>query len=547
MSQVVPDKSAPSAGRKPDNPFWRNRTIDSYLNEATVKSPSKTALVAYRADRGDEPVVELTYSQLDARVARVAGSLRALGVGHGDIVAVQLPNWWEFVVFALAAGRVGAVVNPLMPIFREHELSFMLGLTEAKVFVVPRQFRGFDYETMAKGLRAGLPALKHVVVVDGEGDDSFDRLLMNGSGGSLPYGASEGLAPEELALIMFTSGTTGQPKGAMHCCNTLIALTYAFANRAGLDESAVIFGCSPLGHMTGYGAAMIQSVRMGAKLVLQDVWEPQRAISVMVREGVTYTMAATTFLSDIYEAVAAGAPRPQALQKFLCGGAPIPPVVIERAWRELGVPVVSLWGMTESLLGTVTEPARALEKSPSTDGCPVEGMEVRVADVDGKDLPVGQTGRLLVRGPQMFLGYYKRPDIPTVDAHGWLDTGDLAYLDEEGYIRINGRTKDIIIRGGENIPVVEIESLLFAHPAVADAAIVGFPDPRLGERSCAYVILKPGAKLSLADVHEWLAQHKTAKQYWPERLQLIEQMPRTLTGKIQKFVLRERAKKDVSA
>ena len=179
------------------------------------------------------------------------------------------------------------------------------------------------------------------------------------------------------------------------------------------------------------------------------------------------------------------------------------------------------------------------EKSSTTDGRPLEGMDVLVADANGQSLPAGQTGRLLVRGAQVFLGYFKRPDLPAYDADGWFDTGDLAYMDAEGYIRINGRTKDVLIRGGENVPVFEIESLLVAHPAVAAAAVVGYPDRRLGERACAFVVLKPGASFDLAALQAHMTQSQVAKQYWPERVRVVEELPRTPTGKIQKFRLRE--------
>jgi cyclohexanecarboxylate-CoA ligase len=519
--------------------FWPDRNFDEFLVAAVRANPDKLALVADRADR-PEPL-RLSYRELEDRVARVAAALRTLGVAAGDIVAVQLPNWWEFVVTSLACGRIGAVVNPLMPIFRERELGYMLGFAEARLLVVPKVFRGFDHAAMAKSLQGGLPGLRHVVVVDGEGANSFDRCLLGGSARveAAPNAAASALAADALAVLMFTSGTTGSPKGVMHSSNTLTACNNALAGRFGLVADDVLLACSPLGHMTGYAAVMMLGLRLGATVVLQDVWEVQRGVALMAAEGVTYTAASTPFLADICNAVAGGAPRPRQLRSFLCGGAPIPPVLIERAAAELDLKVCSLWGMTESLSSTLTEPARAAEKSSRTDGRALEGVEVSIADLDGRRLPVGETGRLLVRGAQMFMGYYKRPDIPTFDDQGWFDTGDLAYRDGEGYIRINGRTKDVLIRGGENVPVVEIEALLYKHPAVTVAAIVGYPDARLGERACAFVVLKPGASLKVADVQSYMAECKVAKQYWPERVEVLPQMPCTPSGKIQKFKLRE--------
>jgi cyclohexanecarboxylate-CoA ligase len=428
-----------------------------------------------------------------------------------------------------------------MPIFRERELSYMLDFAEVKVLVVPKFFRGFDHEAMAEGMRAGLPKLEHVIVVDGEGDDSFKRRLLSGDERIEPTDPPA-LAPDAMSVVMFTSGTTGSPKGVMHTTNTLVACNRSLAGRFGLTDEDVLLGCSPVGHMTGYAAVMMLGLYLGAKVVLQDIWEGKRGVSIMAQEGVTYTAASTPFLSDICEAVAAGAPRPARLRSFLCGGAPIPPVLIERAAREIDLKVCSLWGMTESLSSTLTEPSRAADKSASTDGRPLEGVDIKITDFDGKESAVGETGRLLVRGAQMFMGYYKRPDIETFDAEGWFDTGDLAYRDEEGYIRINGRTKDVLIRGGENVPVVEIEALLYKHPDVAAAALVGYPDARLGERGCACVVLRPGvSSMTLEDLQAYMAQCKVAKQYWPERIRILPDLPRTPSGKIQKFKLRELA------
>ena len=532
--------SAVHAQQMRQHGFWTDNTIDDFFVDAVAKFPDKLAIAAYRAD-SDKPHY-LSYAELGRKVARTAGSLRALGIGHDDVVAAQLPNWWQFVVVSLACTRIGAVLNPLMPIFREHELNFMLAFSEAKVVVVPKIFRGFDHEAMIQGLKPRLPNLRQMVVVGGDGENSFDRALLQGRGGEIPYYHAAGLRPDGMAVLMFTSGTTGEPKGVMHSGNSLIACTNALAERFHLTSDDVMLGCSPLAHMTGYAAIMCQSLRLSATLVLQDVWEAKQGVAIMAAEGVTHTAASTPFLNDICDTVAAGARRPDHLRSFLCGGAPIPPVLIERAASELGLTVCSLWGMTESLSSTLTEPERAAEKSSTTDGRALEGVEVRIVDSDGNPLPVDETGRLMVRGAQMLMGYYKRPEIPTFDPDGWFDTGDLAYMDKEGYIRINGRTKDVLIRGGENVPVVEIEGLLYKHPAVAMAALVGYPDTRLGERGCAFVVLRLGMTFDLAGMQAYMAECKVAKQYWPERLEVLAELPRTASGKIQKFVLKEKAK-----
>jgi cyclohexanecarboxylate-CoA ligase len=513
--------------------YWLDKTVDQLLTEAAASTPDKVSIVADRADR--DQARRFTYRELEGLAERAASALRKLGVGPADVVTVQLPNWWEFVVTAFACSKIGAIMNPVMPILRERELLYILNFCEAKVFIVPKLYRGFDYSAMAEGMRGELPHLKHLIVVDGEGDSSFERALLAAE----PVGRPARLRPDDMSVLMFTSGTTGEPKGVIHTSNSLIGCTKALTERFGLDASDVLLVASPVGHMTGYAAIVLLSVYLGGTMVLQDVWEPKHGVSLMAREGVTYTAASTPFLSDICDTVKAGAPRPASLRSFLCGGAPIPSVLIERAASELGIKVCSLWGMTEVLAATLTEPSRAADKSPTTDGRALEGMEVRIVNFDGEPVPTGQSGRLLVRGCQMFTGYYKKPELKTFDAEGWFDSGDLAYIDDEGYIRISGRVKDVLIRGGENVPVVEIENLLYKHPAVAAVAVVGYPDARLGERGCAFIVPKPGTTIDLTAMQAYLAESKMAKQFWPERVELVANLPRTASGKIQKFKLRE--------
>jgi cyclohexanecarboxylate-CoA ligase len=516
--------------------YWLDKTVDQLLSEAIVRTPDKISIIADRADREQAP--RLTYRELGNLVDRAASSLNRLGVGPLDVVTVQLPNWWEFVVTALACSKIGAVFNPVMPILRERELLYVLNFCESKVFILPKVYRGFDYAAMAEGMRSELHHLKHLIVVDGDGDSSFERSILSAEPGA-KSAKSPSLGPDHMSVVMFTSGTTGEPKGVIHTSNSLVGCTKALTQRFGLHDNEVLLVASPVAHMTGYAAVVLLSIYLGGTMVLQDVWEPKHGVSLMVREGVTYTAASTPFLNDICDVVAAGAPRPASLRSFLCAGATIPPVLIERAARDVGIHACSLWGMTESLASTLTEPSRAAEKSPTTDGRPLEGMEVRIVDFDGKPVPTGQSGRLLVRGCQMFTGYYKKPELKTFDAEGWFDSGDLAYMDGEGYIRISGRVKDVLIRGGENVPVVEIENLLYKHPSVAAVAVVGYPDARLGERGCAFIVPKPDNTIDLAAMQAYLAECKMAKQFWPERVELVADLPRTASGKIQKFKLKE--------
>jgi cyclohexanecarboxylate-CoA ligase len=281
---------------------------------------------------------------------------------------------------------------------------------------------------------------------------------------------------------------------------------------------------------------------LNARIVLQDIWNAHEAIDLIQREKVTFTAGSTPFLSDTVEAARSKPETLRSLKIFVAAGAPIPRHLVGQAKELFDVNVCSMWGMSENGGVTFTRPGDPPSKTLETDGCPAAGMELQIVDDANKKLPVGSEGRLMVRGAGMFVGYLKRPELSVTDKAGWFDTGDLARMDADGYIRIIGRSKDVIIRGGENIPVVEIENLIYTHPAVAEVAIVAMPDPRLNERGCAFVALRPGQSLTLPDLVKFLLDQKCSKNYLPERLEIVPALPRTASGKIQKFKLREDAK-----
>lgn len=517
--------------------WWKDKTINDYFAEALSACPDKTALVANK--QADIKQRRISFRELDALVGRAAASLRGLGVGQGDVVALQLPNGWEFIVAALATSRIGAVVNPIMPIFRERELGYMLKFAEAKVLIVPSVFRVHDHAAMARSLLPELPVLRQLIVVGEPGSDGFERVLLSDASSPAIAATDSPLRPDDVALLMFSSGTTGSPKGVLHTSNTLLSSMVATIEDLQLEAQDVVLAFSPYGHLTGYALLLMMPLMRGNTIVSMDVWDPAKALELACQERVSYTAGATAFLNDLVVAAEGGLPPAPAFRIFICGGAPIPPVLIERADRTLKMMVCSIWGMTECAVGSITRLDRVKDLSAKADGCAVRGNELKVEDEAGQIVPQGTTGRLLMRGSSQFVGYLKRPELSGLDSEGWFDTGDLAYvLNEEGYIRISGRSKDIIIRGGENIPVVEVEALLLRHPAVAAAAVVGYPDERLGERACAFIVTKPGQSFDMNELRQYMEASKTAKQFWPERLELCDELPRTASGKIQKFKLR---------
>ncbi|MBP0637125.1 cyclohexanecarboxylate-CoA ligase [Cupriavidus sp. AcVe19-6a] len=520
---------------------WQDRTINDYLAACVRDRPDAPALTALSIDR--QHVTRFTWQELARMADRVAVGLSRLGIVAGDVVSCQLPNGWHLSVLYLACARLGAALNPVMPIFRERELSFMLAHAQSKVVVVPKVFRGFGHAQMLRGLRDALPALRHIVVADGEGEDSFEALLSGPTWEEAPDAAAilqrSRPGPDDVTQLIYTSGTTGEPKGVMHTANTLFSNIVAYAARLHLGGDDVVLMASPMAHQTGFMYGLMMPVVLGAHAVLQDIWDPARAAALIRDEGVTFTMGSTPFLTDLARVVAeSGVPVPS-LRIFLCAGAPIPGALVEQARQALGARIVSAWGMTENGAVTTTLPEDSDERASTTDGRPLPGVAIRVVDGTDADVPTGETGRLLVRACSNFGGYLKRPQLNATDADGWFDTGDLARLDAEGYLRIAGRSKDVIIRGGENIPVLEVETLLYRHPAVAQVAIVAYPDERLGERACAFVVPRAGHDFDHAAMVDWLKGQKMALQYIPEKLVVRDALPATPAGKIQKFRLRD--------
>jgi cyclohexanecarboxylate-CoA ligase len=519
--------------------LWPGRTLLDDFDRWVATSPDRVAIVDHNSMTGAS--TSLTYASLSQKVDRIAAGLARLGVGRSDVVSMQLPNWWQFVALHLAALRLGAITNPVMPIFREREMSFMLHSAEAKVLVIPREYRGFRYEPMARAIRPDLPALEHVLVIGGEGGNAFEALLNEDDPPRNRFAASRP-APDDVIEILYTSGTTGEPKGVMHTSNTLYSNVLPYAARMRLDRDDIILMASPLAHQTGFMYGIVMPIALGGRVVFQDIWNAEKAVGLIAEQQATFTMAATPFLSDMTDEAARRPAAVRSLRTFLSAGAPIPRALVRRAAEHLGANIISAWGMTENGAVTTTRIGDPPDKTFETDGCPMDGMEIRVVDEQGARLPANAEGRLQTRGPSNFVGYLKHPEWYATDADGWFETGDLARIDGDGYVRITGRTKDVIIRGGENIPVVEIEGLIYQHPAIQEVALVAMPDPRLGERACAFAVLREDATLTFPELIEFLEQRRVARNYLPERLEVVEAMPKTPSGKIQKVVLRGIAK-----
>ena len=418
---LLPQRRAASVARG----YWHDRTINDDLDACVAGCPDKVAITALQVESGTTR--RLTYRELATMADRIAVGLSRLGVGRNDVVAMQLPNWWEVTATYLACSRIGAVLNPLMHIFRERELSFMLAHGEASVLIVPKVFRGFDHEKMAEGLRPTLPHLRHVVVAGGTGPNSFEKLL-SGPAWENESDAKDILTrsrprPDDITQLIYTSGTTGEPKGVMHSANTLMSNIIPYAERLRLNRDDVVLMASPMAHQTGFMYGLMMPIMLRASAVLQDIWDPRKAVETIRAERVTFTMASTPFLSDLTRTVAETGAGVPTLRTFLCAGAPIPGPLVEQARKALGTKIVSAWGMTENGAVTLIKPDDDDVLAATTDGCPLPGAEVKVVDLDDRQLPPGREGRLLVRACSNFGGYLRRPQWNNTSADGWLDTG----------------------------------------------------------------------------------------------------------------------------
>jgi 3-phosphoshikimate 1-carboxyvinyltransferase len=530
-------------------PSLTQATVPEVVRRYARERPDEVALVDVR-----DTITKITWRELDERVDLAAAALMELGVRPGEPVAFQLPNWAEFVEITLATLRIGAVCCPLMPIFREREVAFMLRRSGARVLFVADRYRNRAHAAETAAWLAEDPraaeTLDHVVVVGGctppTGHGAVHwhswRKLLNKS----VVDCADFPAPDarSTAQLLFTSGTTGEPKGVRHRHDTLNRAVRAQAKRLGLTGKDVVFIPSPLAHQTGFLYGMWLAISLGTTAVLQAAWDAPTALRALREHNGTFVQAATPFLTDLVQAVEDGEQAPSSLRVFVATGAAVPRALARRATEVLGTTVCGAFGTTETCLGSLSAPGDAPDKVWGTDGRAVDGVRLRVTDDTGAVLPPGVEGNFELSSPMCFEGYHDRPEL-TAEAYtkdGWYRTGDLAVIDADGFVRITGRVRDVINRGGEKVPVAEIEELLYQHPSVVDAALVAMPDERLGERACAFVVLAPDTDLDLEAVRKHLDQHAVSKYYWPERLEIVPRLPRNPSGKIQKFVLRDMAR-----
>lgn len=511
--------------------FWRNRTLIDLFDDARARHPERLAIVGARGER-------LTYAELSAKVDRVAANLWAAGIRSGDVISLQLPNWVEFAFIHLAATRIGAITNPLLPNYRSKELRYIFQCASTKAVFIPASHRNVDFPALYSEFLPEISSLEHVYVVGGSDDGimkSFDRLLEPPS--SLPsFPRHDG---NEISLLIFTSGTELSPKGVMHSHNTALFSMMALAERFGLGSDEIIWTPSPLGHGSGFQWGLRLGIALGGTVVLQDKWDAEAGLDLIEREGCTFVYAATPFAVMLLDAPSIEK-RSLRLRIFGCGGAPIPHSIGAVMRERTNCHLIGTWGMTECFVGTASGPADGTDKCWTTDGRPLTGIEVAVFDeTRTRCLDAGETGEFATRGPHVSLGYLNDPirTGQTFSEDGWLFTGDLATIDRDGFVRLVGRKKDLINRGGIKYSARELEDLICLHPDVQVAAVVGVPDEKLGEKACAFVVST--RKIALAELTQLLERQGVMKYKLPEYLVSVDELPLTASGKVQKVILRD--------
>ena len=514
--------------------LWGDASLADYWQQTARAMPDKIAVV-------DNHGASYTYSALDHAASCLANWMLAKGIESGDRIAFQLPGWCEFTVIYLACLKIGAVSVPLLPSWREAELVWVLNKCQAKMFFAPTLFKQTRPVDLILPLQNQLPQLQQIVGVDKLAPATSSLSLRQIITDNTPLTTSISVHGDELAAVLFTSGTEGMPKGVMLTHNNILASERAYCARLNLTWQDVFMMPAPLGHATGFLHGVTAPFLVGARSVLLDIFTPEACLSLLEQQRCTCMLGATPFVYDLLNLLEKQPADLSALRFFLCGGTTIPKKVA-RECQQRGIKLLSVYGSTESSPHAVVNLDDPLSRFMHTDGYAAAGVEIKVVDDARKTLPAGCEGEEASRGPNVFMGYFDEPELTAraLDEEGWYYSGDLCRMDEAGYIKITGRKKDIIVRGGENISSREVEDILLQHPKIHDACVVAMPDERLGERSCAYIVLKsPHHSLSLEDVVAFFSRKRVAKYKYPEHIVITEKLPRTASGKIQKFLLRK--------
>ena len=512
---------------------WDDRTLGQFLDDVLSEDPGRR----FRIWSAAHPYTG-TVGEVHQAARRLAGGLRGLGVGPGDVVAFQLPNWVEAATTFYACAMLGAVLVPIVHFYGPKEVGFIMRQSGARTLVQVARVGQRDYLADLAKVRGELDQLANVVVVGGEapaGDHRFSDLAA-----AAPISGPEPFDPDRPAVVGYTSGTTADPKGVIHTHRTIGFEVRQLGAHQDERHRPNLTG-APVGHAIGMLAGLLVPLAIGRPVYLIDGWDPQTVLDAMVEEDIGAGNGSTYFFTSLLDAPGFGPEHLARMSMVSLGGSPIPDAVADRA-DQLGISLTRAYGCTEHPSVTGSRHSDPRHQRIHTDGHPLAFVEVRTVDEDGRDTAVGEPGEILTRGPTASPATpTPRSPPPRSTPRGWFRTGDVGVIDAEGCLTLTDRVKDIIIRGGENVSAAEVEQLLARMDGVAEVAVVAAPDERLGEHGCAFFRMVPGtAAPDLDDVRRHLQAAGLARQKWPEELRVLEDLPRTPSGKIQKFVLRDR-------
>lgn len=511
--------------------FWGDRIWPDYIDRTADEDPARTAIIDARG--------RLAYGDFRRVVNRTAVSLLQAGIGREDRVALHLPNWREFIIMRFALARIGAISVPVPIDWQAKEVQYVLAATEAAALVIPARFGNRDFVLEHRDMMSSLPALRLRILAGADAppadwvslqswmDDTTDIREQE----EKLYASQPGA--NDVDLIVSTSGSSAAPKLVVRTPNCFLATTRQFVEHRGrLGGNDVIAGLAPITRGMGYYIGVASAVMAGSTMALLEKFSPEAALDWLAGTGATVAVAVPTQIIKMLQVKAFDQYRFGSLRMIVNGGAAIPPGVAREAEERFGCVILSAYGSVEGATPACTAPEDPPEMRHATVGRIMPGMEVRTVDDDGKETPVGQPGEVVYRGPGLSLGFWRNPDAyrELLDADGWFRTGDLGVIDEQGFLRIVGRKKEIIIRGGINISPAEVEGLLHECPGVKQVAIVKMPDPVLGERCCAYVVPDSGVELSVPVLAAFLDSRKVAKYKFPERVEVREHLPMTPDG-----------------
>lgn len=516
-----------------DQGYWTSQTLGDVWAERAASYPERTYVT-------DDQATSYTYGDVDDRAGRLAAWLSSEGVEAGDVVTFQLPNWAEFCIVYVACLKVGAVMHPVPKNFNDEDLVYNMNKVGTRAFICPTTFHACDFEEQALSVRDRVPTLGPLAVIDKEGASTKGLPTLSHIVSTYqPLVTRPSITSDDVACILSTSGTTGRQKSVLFTHNNILFSERSFTQGLERTGEDVMFMPSPLNHATGFYHGLISPMLLGGRTVLQQQFNAKEAFELCNREGVTWSMGATPFIYDILKYLTDEKLDTFAtLSLFVCGGAPVPGTLVQCAHSH-GILLCECYGSTESCPHLFVPPAHCLEWNGTWSGIPCPGIEVRVVDENHAPVPNGTQGEEISRGPHQFVGYLndrERTD-RALDDEGWFYSGDLCYQDDEGHIRINGRKKEIIIRGGENICASEIDENLMECPGLGDHATLGMPDDRLGERICTFAVATGDTRPTLADVTAYLESIHVAKRLWSERIEYIDEIPKTATGKIKRHLL----------